>query len=145
MADKRKVFNNTVVVAQGQTPDPSTSKEAIERATTTEVKEDCREIGNKLSGFEDAWHMVRLACRDLIDNVELAAGMTVSSFSLAFGSPFTIWLDRVTQTLSMHISNLQRLCTIPWCTVCVPTLLASHQWNKGLLVTDIYSAVHVSG
>jgi len=49
----------------------STSKSAI-----GEAKADCREIGNKLTGFEDAWHMVRLACGDLLNNVELAAGMT---------------------------------------------------------------------
>ncbi|EKM54748.1 uncharacterized protein PHACADRAFT_258791 [Phanerochaete carnosa HHB-10118-sp] len=53
-----------------------TQESSISKQTIADAKADCKEIGNKLTGFEDAWHMVRLACRNLLDNVELAAGMT---------------------------------------------------------------------
>ncbi|GJE92795.1 hypothetical protein PsYK624_089520 [Phanerochaete sordida] len=62
--------------AQDEAPQLSTAKGATDATVSAAVKEDSREIADKLSGFEDAWHMVRLACRDLIDNVELAAGMS---------------------------------------------------------------------
>lgn len=41
------------------------------------VKQDAEDIADKISGFEDAWHMIRLASTQLLQNVELANNVTV--------------------------------------------------------------------
>ena len=46
-----------------------------------EITADCEGIASKLCGFEDAWHMVRLACTNLLENVEIARSVSVCSFS----------------------------------------------------------------
>ncbi|KAI0798560.1 hypothetical protein BC629DRAFT_229941 [Irpex lacteus] len=43
------------------------------QSTLQAVKQDAKEIGDKLVGFEDAWHMIRLASCNLLQNVELAS------------------------------------------------------------------------
>ncbi|KIP06999.1 hypothetical protein PHLGIDRAFT_35691 [Phlebiopsis gigantea 11061_1 CR5-6] len=54
------------------------------RSTFREVKRDIKEIGDRLCGFEDAWHMIRLACSNLLENVEMAS--RVSGIPDAFSS-----------------------------------------------------------
>jgi hypothetical protein len=41
------------------------------------TKRDAKEISDKLVGFEDAWHMIRLASTHLLQNVELAETVLV--------------------------------------------------------------------
>ncbi|KAI0084928.1 hypothetical protein BDY19DRAFT_968876 [Irpex rosettiformis] len=41
-------------------------------STIQAVKQDAKEIGDKLVGFEDAWHLIHLASSNLLQNVELA-------------------------------------------------------------------------
>lgn len=47
------------------------------KSVLRQVKEDSRELADKLSGFEDAWHMIRLASTQLLQNVELANNLRV--------------------------------------------------------------------
>ena len=56
--------------------------ESTVKATLGQAKQDCKEIGDKLSGFEDAWHIIRLASIQLLQNVELAHNLTVRSGDL---------------------------------------------------------------
>ena len=49
------------------------------------VKQDAKEIGDKLVGFEDAWHMIRLASSNLLQNVELASTVMVRTLNTLYG------------------------------------------------------------
>lgn len=53
------------------------SEEPSTGSTLSSTKRDCEEIGDRLYGFEDAWHMVRLACTNLLENVDMAGQVSV--------------------------------------------------------------------
>lgn len=44
-----------------------------------QVKRDSIDIAERLSGFEDAWHLVRLACSTLLESVDMADTVSVSN------------------------------------------------------------------
>lgn len=47
-------------------------------STLSEVKAECAEIGQKLTGFIDAWHLIHIACNDLLLRVERVDSLAVS-------------------------------------------------------------------
>ncbi|KAL6301258.1 hypothetical protein BKA93DRAFT_863430 [Sparassis latifolia] len=51
------------------TPQPSS------RTVARQVKEDCKEISDNLSVFEDAWHVVGLSCSELLFSVAMAKSL----------------------------------------------------------------------
>ncbi|EED79928.1 predicted protein [Postia placenta Mad-698-R] len=55
---------------------PSDMQDDSPRATAARVMADCKELTDQLSGFEDAWHTVRLSCADLLINLAMAKSMT---------------------------------------------------------------------
>ncbi|KAF9811142.1 hypothetical protein IEO21_06626 [Rhodonia placenta] len=55
---------------------PSDMQDDSPRATAARVRADCKELTDQLSGFEDAWHTVRLSCADLLINLAMAKSMT---------------------------------------------------------------------
>lgn len=57
------------------------SEEPSAGSTLSSTKRDCEEIGDRLYGFEDAWHMVRLACTNLLENVDMAGQVSVRPLS----------------------------------------------------------------
>lgn len=67
-----------VIETKEKNPLGQSLPESSPKNTMREVKGSCREIGDKLCGFEDAWHMIRLACANLSENVEMAARVSVS-------------------------------------------------------------------
>ncbi|KAI0688191.1 hypothetical protein BC835DRAFT_1373851 [Cytidiella melzeri] len=46
------------------------------KSTIQSTKRDAKEISDTLVGFEDAWHMIRLASSNLLQNVELAKSVS---------------------------------------------------------------------
>ncbi|KAH9839099.1 uncharacterized protein C8Q71DRAFT_855747 [Rhodofomes roseus] len=46
------------------------------RSTVSQVKDDCRELTEKLTAFEEAWEIVKLSCADLLINLAMARSMT---------------------------------------------------------------------
>jgi len=46
------------------------------KSTLGQAKRDCKEIGDRLTGFEDAWHTIRLACSNLVQNVDMAQAVS---------------------------------------------------------------------
>ncbi|KAJ3491270.1 hypothetical protein NLI96_g859 [Meripilus lineatus] len=60
-------------------PEPPSAKDTMRNA-----KIECKEIANKLNGFEDAWHLVRLGCDNLLQTVTLAR--EVSSIPIAYNA-----------------------------------------------------------
>ncbi|EPT04714.1 hypothetical protein FOMPIDRAFT_1157042 [Fomitopsis schrenkii] len=46
------------------------------RSTAAQIKEDCRELSNRLTAFEEAWEVVKLSCADLLINLAMAQSMT---------------------------------------------------------------------
>ena len=64
---------------------------SVTKVKLSQVKQDCEEIGDKLSGFEDAWHMIRLASTQLLQNVELANNVLVSNTWSSSDGRLTAW------------------------------------------------------
>ncbi|KAH9932453.1 uncharacterized protein B0H18DRAFT_985585 [Fomitopsis serialis] len=54
------------------------------RGTASLIKDDCRELTEKLTAFEDAWEVVKLSCSDLLINLAMAKSM--SAVPAAFDS-----------------------------------------------------------
>ncbi|KAL4245581.1 hypothetical protein ABKN59_009628 [Abortiporus biennis] len=42
------------------------------QSTIGQAKEECKDLASNLYGFEDAWHLVRLSCQNLLYNVAMA-------------------------------------------------------------------------
>jgi len=55
---------------------PAETPQITGRGTASQIKEDCKDISNRLTGFEEAWHTVRLSCSELLVNVAMANSMT---------------------------------------------------------------------
>ncbi|EED85111.1 predicted protein [Postia placenta Mad-698-R] len=55
---------------------PSDIQDNSPRETAARVRANCKELTDQLSGFEDAWHTVRLSCADLLINLAMAKSMT---------------------------------------------------------------------
>ncbi|CAL1706140.1 unnamed protein product [Somion occarium] len=52
------------------------------RSTIGEARHDCRALATHLTGFEDAWHLVRLACDNLLQSMSMASAASVSPQSI---------------------------------------------------------------
>ncbi|KAH9948622.1 hypothetical protein B0H21DRAFT_732257 [Amylocystis lapponica] len=50
--------------------------EMTSAATSRQVKEDCKELSDRLTVFEEAWHVVRMNCSELLTNVAMANSFT---------------------------------------------------------------------
>lgn len=46
------------------------------RSAAAQIKDDCKDLGDKLSMFEDAWHVVMLSCNELKYSMAMAKSMT---------------------------------------------------------------------
>ncbi|KAI0081984.1 hypothetical protein K474DRAFT_1586573 [Panus rudis PR-1116 ss-1] len=46
------------------------------RGSLGQARRDCKEIVEHLTGFQDAWHLVRLACNNLLDGLVMARGVS---------------------------------------------------------------------
>ncbi|KZT71691.1 hypothetical protein DAEQUDRAFT_763543 [Daedalea quercina L-15889] len=46
------------------------------RSAMSQVKDDCRELTERLTAFEEAWEVVKLSCSDLLINLAMARSMT---------------------------------------------------------------------
>ncbi|KAI0948952.1 hypothetical protein AcW1_008685 [Taiwanofungus camphoratus] len=52
------------------------SYEISPKVVARQIKADCKEISDKLTVFEDAWHVVRLSCNELLLNISMANSLT---------------------------------------------------------------------
>lgn len=46
------------------------------RTAAAQIKDDCKDLGDSLSFFEDAWHVVMLSCNELLYTMAMAKSLT---------------------------------------------------------------------
>lgn len=79
------------------------------RSTAAQIKEDCRELSNRLTAFEEAWEVVKLSCADLLINLAMAQSMTVSDLCSSFSLMLNICLQTVPAVYDSNVRSAQRV------------------------------------
>lgn len=80
------------------------------RSTVSQVKDDCRELTEKLTAFEEAWEIVKLSCADLLINLAMARSMTVcASLTMSIHLKADMYAQAVPAVFDSNVRSAQRV------------------------------------
>ncbi len=94
-----------------------------------EAKRDCKDVANRLNGFEDAWHLVRLGCDNLLQTISLANEVSVSRIRPSIRTYIS---ELISFVRSLSLSHMMRTLIPPsryirpLFSACRPTPQARH-------------------